>query len=829
MIGMALGSPSHPPFVQSNVPEQLQTPAAHTGAHTHSEGVVDAKSTNAKGGRWKKFGGLFRPKHTPSIQAAQTTSQLSHQQHHGQNTDAVEPSPPSPPKDIPRLGQTLGRSLPLSKEIPQLGQTWGQSVPLSKEIPQLGETLGHSVPLSKEIPQLGQTLAHSVPTKDNPQLDQPSVHSVPLPKDIPQPVQTPHSVTLPQDIPQLGQKSGHSVSESIESALSEDVEDSGVSLLRTELPKLDVEIPSVHMDRYSVMFGSLLRGRQSVNLLSRRSKVLDKLKTDSNEDLASQDPLPQQEQPDNVATLPDPARLEDHERLNPQASSRRATSPATGRSPNFSLFPQPPTTPRRAAAMTSQSAPGPLQRSFTAPSRLSLMDETADTPKPQVVKPNHIKRRKSSISLVETSASTTQGPSWSTDGSYLSPNSSVSSVGDEILFDIKKLSMVTENHEPQYEVTKPDGETLELYRALSQKIKASKPPALKLHSKNAKEEATKPPSPIPDDSVVSRSDATAQLAGADTNNTSTVPKSLSTEYLLPSTHYIPNPPVVEAAKEQSTPGPNRTTLQASKPPAEVKERSLPAPSRTMARNIDLLAEIEESAEASQEILAAAVMGTLDYMEEQSSVRAASPMPESPGLRTPTPEKPVKLLVIPKHVPTSKYSLRSPTASHFKSDAGIRPASPQFRRAVTEPHMHDESLAAHATTQQAAPDTPNSRLKKATIKSNSSSKIVPPQSKGNNKMRESPPELSIVAPEPADAIDIPNGASSPVEVTVAREVPLARKKSKRLLIPPAGRKIAEFGTDNGEKVVNTQALMPVIVDANKAHRPGKSLALVIENA
>ena len=173
-------------------------------------------------------------------------------------------------------------------------------------------------------------------------------------------------------------------------------------------------------------------------------------------------------------------------------------------------------------------------------------------------------------------------------------------------------------------------------------------------------------------------------------------------------------------------------------------------------------------------------------------------------------------------------MRSPTTSHFKADLRTRSPSPQPRRAVTEPLMRNETFA-RAPKLQAAPGIPSSRMKTNTNKPNSSSKVLPAQGEGNRKTRGPRPELIIVAPKPSAAIDTPIGASSPVEVTVARQVSLSRKQSKKLLIPPSGRKLGALGKDDGEKVVTTQALMPVIVDANKAHRPGKSLALVIENA
>jgi hypothetical protein len=48
-------------------------------------------------------------------------------------------------------------------------------------------------------------------------------------------------------------------------------------------PFLDVDIPSIHMERYSVMFGNLLANGPSSNLLARRSRTLGMLKTQEEE------------------------------------------------------------------------------------------------------------------------------------------------------------------------------------------------------------------------------------------------------------------------------------------------------------------------------------------------------------------------------------------------------------------------------------------------------------------------------------------------------------------------------------------------------------------
>ncbi|KKK25652.1 hypothetical protein ARAM_003853 [Aspergillus rambellii] len=79
-------------------------------------------------------------------------------------------------------------------------------------------------------------------------------------------------------------------------------------------PLLQVEIPNVEMERYSVMFGGLLQKGQPSSW-NRRSRTLDGVAVKKNEELP----------------LFEPPR-------------RRATSPTRSRSPNFTLFPTTPTT-----------------------------------------------------------------------------------------------------------------------------------------------------------------------------------------------------------------------------------------------------------------------------------------------------------------------------------------------------------------------------------------------------------------------------------------------------------------------------------------------------
>ncbi|OCL08230.1 hypothetical protein AOQ84DRAFT_376953 [Glonium stellatum] len=123
---------------------------------------------------------------------------------------------------------------------------------------------------------------------------------------------------------------------------------------------LDVDIPDIQMERYSVMFGSLLRPDRSSSLFIRRQANPEKLKPLNELSVKT-------EYVDSANGL-----------LKPQ---RRATSPSPSKSPTFSLslFPPPaqtrdnhPPSPR----VTSLHRPRPLQRSNTAPGALSPSRQT---------------------------------------------------------------------------------------------------------------------------------------------------------------------------------------------------------------------------------------------------------------------------------------------------------------------------------------------------------------------------------------------------------------------------------------------------------------------
>ncbi|KAJ5640195.1 uncharacterized protein N7484_008057 [Penicillium longicatenatum] len=121
-------------------------------------------------------------------------------------------------------------------------------------------------------------------------------------------------------------------------------------------PMLDVNIPDVQMERYSVMFSNVMNKNHKPSLLARRSKTLDNLRVPSAQEFltAKVPPVPQ----------------------------RRATSPAHTRS-SFTLFPA--AQPSRAQVVGTQNfsrGPSPLLRSNTLPVSPKASPSPRDLPRP---------------------------------------------------------------------------------------------------------------------------------------------------------------------------------------------------------------------------------------------------------------------------------------------------------------------------------------------------------------------------------------------------------------------------------------------------------------
>ncbi|KAJ5798562.1 uncharacterized protein N7503_007858 [Penicillium pulvis] len=122
-------------------------------------------------------------------------------------------------------------------------------------------------------------------------------------------------------------------------------------------PMLDVNIPDVQMERYSVMFSNVMNKNHKPSLLARRSKTLDNLRVPSAQDFLT-------------------AKI-------PPVPQRRATSPSHPRS-SFTLFPaaQPSKAPQGLGAQNFSRGPSPLLRSNTLPVSPKASPSPRDLPLP---------------------------------------------------------------------------------------------------------------------------------------------------------------------------------------------------------------------------------------------------------------------------------------------------------------------------------------------------------------------------------------------------------------------------------------------------------------
>ncbi|MCJ1350890.1 MAG: hypothetical protein MMC33_000871 [Icmadophila ericetorum] len=127
---------------------------------------------------------------------------------------------------------------------------------------------------------------------------------------------------------------------------------------------LQVDIPDIHMERYSVMFGSLLPPKQNSSLLARRQSK--QLKSTDEEPPKPSAAIPTIDYQSHLAQPTWPTL--DNKHLQP-ARSKTVTSPLRERSPSFSLFPTVPTSQSAIPSTQQNLKPTNLQRSVTAPGR----------------------------------------------------------------------------------------------------------------------------------------------------------------------------------------------------------------------------------------------------------------------------------------------------------------------------------------------------------------------------------------------------------------------------------------------------------------------------
>lgn len=120
-------------------------------------------------------------------------------------------------------------------------------------------------------------------------------------------------------------------------------------------PRLEVDIPDVQMERYSVMFSHVMNKNQRPSLLARRSKTLDSLHVPQNSEFL-------------------PVKI-------PPVPQRRATSPARS---SFTLFPtsQPSKAAQVLGTQNFSRGPSPLLRSNTMPAESPSQASPMELPRP---------------------------------------------------------------------------------------------------------------------------------------------------------------------------------------------------------------------------------------------------------------------------------------------------------------------------------------------------------------------------------------------------------------------------------------------------------------
>ncbi|PGH11961.1 hypothetical protein AJ80_06927 [Polytolypa hystricis UAMH7299] len=298
-------------------------------------------------------------------------------------------------------------------------------------------------------------------------------------------------------------------------------------------PLLDIDIPDIHMERYSVMFGSLLGKNPSSTLLARRSRTLDMLRSfDEGTD----------EEGHETHTRP-----------------RRATSPAPSKSPIFNLFPATPTS-KASKVLGSHALPrGPLQRANTAP------------PSPRPADLYNPPTAATSGSIPLGTSSTATGDSQWERGSFLSTtssNTSDSSTGEEATVVLKMKPPISAPHdEPVWEMvkpaSKPDPSTVERSSSRSNKLQRAKSEETMSHrsrSHTVQKKALTAPTPPPV-SVSAIPDPFQQLFD----------------------QYLPPPAPPPSHQPPPTPGAAASTTD-SIPPPPIPTTGLPPRPRTRSRS-----------------------------------------------------------------------------------------------------------------------------------------------------------------------------------------------------------------------------------------------------
>ena len=724
MIGMALGSPTHPP--QRMAMQDLSPSPLATNLINQSDEIND--HTKVKGGKWKKLGDLFRVKtalsnHEPS---SPFYSLQPEQNQRSSRDDATS----SPDDVVATQPWTVGYGVPKKAQNVIGGPASRVDKAPSEETTSVSSS-GHKRRARSR--SFNRNMCSSTTTSRKRE-------------NTPEPDQsTSKGITTFQDSP----------------------------MFLTGLPSLDIEIPDAQMERYSIMFSAVLGKSNSPSLLARRSRMLEKLRTISDEaDQTVTEPVPEL-----------PKNLKEQPQLAPQPQARRATSPAAGKSPTFSLFPHngPETIHQTEADMTESTG----QKS-ASPHR----------------------------------------PQWSSDRSYLSPASTVSSAQqeDDIIFDVKALSYLNENNEPQWEMISTDK-----VNELNTGMRKNRRPDYK-------------PSPLADSQVSLEGVDRPGRRRANTNQDALaaleapIPKGQDIKPLAASKAAVDRvmspPPKPTSFSQQAKVSEDARALHVPKLKVRDRSGSLQRPSATTTAGLPI-----PPSKPTMQRLVTAVGNDLDDLEEQIESRAVRAMKKQarqartaqmlssqPASTAPTSALPASPK--PKSaIPASPAPQSNMPTSTIPSSTNTTKSEPIKRQKANSTSV--ETIASPQNPQQERPAL--TRLRSVRLESPLDTvRALSPARHGSSENSSSKPSSQITSPN-----------SEVAEVQIARSISMS-KRQRQMLVPIGAGMRNEGKEDNIVERTAQGPLTPQIVDIDspqspsatgkgRGHRYEKSQDVVVERA
>ncbi|EEQ86186.1 hypothetical protein RJZ56_002809 [Blastomyces dermatitidis] len=380
MIGVAVGSPTMHRTAEY-ARSHAVSPVAIDFDSMGVAGSAESESSGTKPSKWKKISDFFKAKNSLQQHQQQEQQQL---EHHSDDRLATSHECRTPLAD--------SRSVQNREASSEAHTPWDDHEfehRMGKPSRELAKDMSRS-PRGKEPRKLVKYVEPPKPNKSAPHRDKP-IAKLSKPEEVFQPSEPEH------------------VSRSL----------------------LNVEIPEVRLERYSVMFGSVLGKPPSTTLLARRSKTLDMLKTHYEEDELGHTEIP---------------------------LTRRATSPALTKSPAFTLFP---------AAPTSKPTKALHNTNFPRPNvSLQLSNATSQSPNRELNEKS-MPAKDSTLPQTGTSSMATSSSSrsqWVSEGaSYLSMVStsssssdiSLSSEEDEVVPFTYKKPVPISTDEPMWEILNP--------------------------------------------------------------------------------------------------------------------------------------------------------------------------------------------------------------------------------------------------------------------------------------------------------------------------------------------------------------------------------------